>query len=96
MPLRMQVLLTVAAGEQTIYHSDENSTDTSVRLETVIITDSQRNQQALVQQVLPESYRGAIVVCQGADSPAVKLAIVEAVSRATGLGADSISVLKMK
>ena len=49
-----------------------------------------------VQQVLPESYRGAIVVCQGADSPAVKLAIVEAVSRATGLGADSISVLKMK
>ena len=93
---RVQVLLTVAAGEQTIYHSDENSTDTSVRLETVIITDSQRNQQALVQQVLPESYRGAIVVCQGADSPAVKLAIVEAVSRATGLGADSISVLKMK
>lgn len=93
---KVQVLLTVATGEQTIYHSDENSTDTSVRLETVIITDSQRNEQALVDQVLPPTYRGAIVVCQGADSAAVKLAIVEAVSRATGLGADSISVLKMK
>lgn len=93
---KVQVLLTVAAGEQTIYHSDENSTDTSVRLETVIITDSQRNEQALVSQVVPPTYRGAIIVCQGADSAAVKLAIVEAVSRATGLGADNISVLKMK
>ena len=93
---KVQVLLTVATGAHTIYHSDENSTDTSVRLETVIITDSQRNEQALVSQVVPPTYRGAIIVCQGADSPAVKLAIVEAVSRATGLGADSISVLKMK
>lgn len=93
---KVQVLLTVAAGEMTIYHSDENSTDTSVRLETVIITDSQRNQQALISQVLSPTYRGAIIVCQGADSAAVRLAIVEAVSRATGLGADNISVLKMK
>lgn len=93
---KVQVLLTVAAGEMTIYHSDENSTDTSVRLETVIITDSQRNQQALISQMLPPTYRGAIIVCQGADSAAVRLAIVEAVSRATGLGADNISVLKMK
>ena len=93
---RVQVMLAVSAGEQTLYQTDENSTDTTVRKETVIITDSQRNQHALVSQVLPQRYCGAIVVCQGADNPAVKLAIVEAVCRATGLGADSISVLKMK
>ena len=93
---KVQVLLTVAAGEEVIYHQDENSTETSIRVETVVITDSSRNQQALISQVLPETYRGAIVVCQGADQPAVKLAVVEAVSRATGLGADQISVLKMK
>jgi stage III sporulation protein AG len=36
------------------------------------------------------------VVCQGADDPVVKLLIVDAVSKVTGLGADKISVMKMK
>ena len=39
---------------------------------------------------------GAIVVCQGGDNATVRLAIIEAVSNVTGLGADKISVLKMK
>ena len=91
---KVQVLLSVAVGEQVIYQTDTDGT--GVRKETVIITDSERNQQALVSQVLPEAYRGAIVVCQGGDSPAVRLAVVEAVRRATGLGADCILVLKMK
>lgn len=93
---KVRVLLTVSAGETIVYQTDSDSGSTQVRKETVIITDSDRNQQALIQQVLPESYRGAIIVCQGGDSAAVKLAVVEAVSRATGLGADQISVLKMK
>ena len=60
------------------------------------MTDGQRGQTGLVRQVLPATYRGAVVVCQGADDPRIRLAIVEAVSMATGLGADRISVLKMK
>jgi stage III sporulation protein AG len=39
---------------------------------------------------------GAIVVCQGGDQPTVRLAILDAVSKVTGLGADKISILKMK
>ena len=46
--------------------------------------------------VLSPTYLGAVIVCQGGDSPTVKLAIVEAVSNATGLSADKITVLKMK
>jgi hypothetical protein len=41
-------------------------------------------------------YQGAVVLCQGAADAAVRLAVVEAVSKATGLGADKICVLKMK
>ncbi len=97
---KVKVLLTVAAGETTLYHSDQdtNSGDgtSSVRQETIIIADSDRNQQPLISQVIPPKYRGAVIVCQGADTPAVKWAIVEAVSKATGLGTDQISVLKMK
>lgn len=41
-------------------------------------------------------YLGAVVVCEGADAAAVRLAVTEAVSSFTGLGADKITVLKMK
>lgn len=95
----VEVMLTVAAGEQTVYQTDEDITggvDGSSRSDTVIITDAERTQSGLISQVNPPKYQGAIIVCQGAESPAVRLAIVEAVSRVTGLGADRISVLKMK
>lgn len=97
---KVQVMLTVSVGETTIYQYDEQisgSLETpSIRKETVIITDSSRNQSPLITQVLSPTYRGAVIVCQGAEDPQVKLAIVEAVGKATGLGADRISVLKMK
>lgn len=97
---KVQVLLTVKAGESTVYQTDEDvntsETGSSIRKETVIITDSDRNQQPLVVQTLPPEYLGAVVVCQGAENAAVRLAVVEAVCKATGLGADKISVLKMK
>ena len=97
---KVEVMLTIQTGETTYYQRDEDinggNETSSVRQETVILTDSQRNQYPLVTQVLPPKYQGAIIVCQGADQPTVKWAIVEAVSKATGLGADQISILKMK
>ena len=96
----VRVLLSTASGEKTIYQTDSDTSisgdDTSTKSETVILTDSQRNERGLVSQVIPEKYLGAIVVCQGADNPSVKLAITQAVSKITGLGADAICVLKMK
>lgn len=94
---RVRVLLTLQGGEQTVYQSNKSvDADGSVNCQTVVLTDSDRDQQGLVQQVLAPEYRGAIVLCQGAGDPAVRLAVVEAVSDATGLSTDRISVLKMK
>lgn len=96
---KVQVMLTMASSEQKVYQEDTDLSGGGVdssRYDTVIIKDSQGNELGLIQQVISAKYQGAIVVCQGAGKPAVKLAIVEAVSRATGLGADQISVLKMK
>ncbi len=97
---KVKVLLTVSTGETTVYHSDEDvstsENSSTVRKETVIITDSEKNQKPLITQVIPATYKGAVIVCQGADNPSIKWAVVEAVSKATGLGADQISVLKMK
>ena len=97
---KVKVLLSLHAGEKTLYQTDQDSStgadSGSVRYETVIVTDGDRAQHGLVQQTVAPEYRGAIVVCQGADDVSVRLAIVEAVSNATGLGTDRISVLKMK
>ena len=96
---KVQVMLTVAEGEKIMYQTDEDlaSGDSGTsRWDTVIITDADRGQSGLIHQVIPPVYRGAIVVCQGAQNATVRLAIVEAVSKITGLGADKISVVKMK
>lgn len=97
---KVMVLLSVEKGESITYQTDVTASQTEKgsdnRSQTVIVTDAQRNESGLVYQKIPPTYQGAIILAQGADQPRVKLAIVEAVSKATGLGANEISVLKMK
>ena len=97
---KVQALLTLSAGEETVYQTDEDisSDDTSVtsKIKTVIVTTSEKAQTGLVKQINPPQYLGAVILCEGGDSPSVRLAIIDAVSKITGLGADKISVLKMK
>ena len=96
----VKVLLTEATGEEIYYQTNDNNNTgentNSKNADTVIITDAQRNQSGLIRQINPPAYQGAVVVCQGADNPTVQLAIVDAVSKVTGLGANRISVFKMK
>lgn len=97
---KVEVVLTASAGEEVIYQTNNDSStgdaNTHEKSNTVTITDAQRNQTGLIRQVNPERYLGAIILCQGADDPGICLAIVDAVSKATGLGSNKISVLKMK
>ena len=97
---KVRVLLTEAAGAETIYQTDEDSSTASdsdrLRVETVIISNASREEQGLIRSITPPVYLGAIIVCQGGDSPTVRLSIVEAVSNVTGISSDRITVLKMK
>lgn len=96
----VSVLLTQAAGEETVYQTnDQTSSDesgNSSRRETVLISGSSREETGLIRQIKAPTYLGAVIVCQGADNASVRLAVVEAVRSATGLTTDRISVLKMK
>lgn len=96
----VRVLLTVAVGEETVFQTNEDvsvdADSSSTQISTVTISTSDRDEYGLVRLTNPPVYKGAIIVCQGADDPQIQLAIVDAVSKATGLGADRISVLKMK
>ena len=92
----VQVLLTEESGRQTLYQTDIQSDDSRRTEDTVLVEDAARTESGLVRQTLEPKYRGAVVLCDGADQSAVKLAIVEAVGCVTGLGADRICVLKRK
>ena len=97
---KVSVLLTQAAGEETLYQTNENvSSDeggNNSRRETVLISGSGREETGLIRQVKAPTYLGAVIVCQGADNASVRLAVVDAVRSATGLTTDRISVVKMK
>ena len=93
---KVQVLLTEFRGTETVFQEDTDRADTSDRSDTVILTGSDREEEGLIRQINPPVYLGALIVCQGGDDPSVKLAIVEAVMRLTGLRSTEISVLKMK
>lgn len=84
------VMLTESSGEEVVYQTDGEGGD------TVLVSDAQRNEQGLVRTREPPTYLGAIIVCEGADSASVRLAVVEAVANVTGLGTDRITVLKME
>ena len=89
---KVQVLLSVKVGEEVLYQTDGDSD----KQNTVIVSGSDRSESGLIQQIIPPKYKGAIVLCQGADKPTVCLAITNAVSKVTGLDSSKISVLKMK
>ncbi len=97
---RVQVMLTEAAGAETIYKTDEHISsggeNASSQKDTVTITDENRAENGLITQIIPPRYQGALIVCQGADDPNVRLAITEAVVSLTGLKTDRITVVRMK
>lgn len=92
----VEVLLTEDRSEERVYQIDEDGTIENIHRKTVLVTTAAKEDTGLLRQVLYPKYRGAVVICEGAEDPKVRLAIVEAVKSATGLTADHITVLKMK
>ena len=93
---RVKILLTQQEGAKTLYQNDEVRTEKESRTDTILITDSSRKESGLIRQIIPPVYRGAVVLCQGADDARIRLQIMEAVKSVTGLSSDRITVLKMK
>lgn len=96
----VKVLLTLAEGTAYEYQSDlqETSDETKQQLqsETVLVARGSGQEEPVMVRSRYPVYRGAVVLCSGADSAAVRLDVVNAVSSVTGLGSDKISVIKMK
>ena len=95
----VRVLLTLESGAEATYQTDRQRSskgeEQELTEETVLVSDNGEQKPVVIKTTYPV-YKGAVVVCQGADSASVKLNIVRAVSSLTGLGSDKITVVKMK
>lgn len=93
---RVEVMLTCGESETLVFQTDtRQSQDT--REETTVFSTGQSSQKTPVAvKTVKPPWRGAVIVCDGAQRASVRLAVIEAVSALTGLGSDKISVIKMK
>ncbi|NLU23509.1 MAG: stage III sporulation protein AG [Clostridiales bacterium] len=94
---KVQVMLTLKSGTELhlAEDSDEKSgNESQTKTETVIINRGSGTQDIVVTKRIYPEYQGAVVVCQGADTPSIRLAVTEAVRALTGLSTDKISVVK--
>lgn len=100
---KVRVMLTVKGSDVTFYQTDTEQTSeelsegsrSSIQHKTVIMNGSgEYDKPAVVKTEFP-TFQGALIVSEGADNAAVRLALVSAVSSLLGLGTDKISVMKM-
>ena len=90
------VILTLKEGPKQVLAQEGSATETTRETAPVLASRGGGIQEPVTVQEMGPSYLGALVVAQGAGDPSVKLALTQAVSALTGLGADKISVCKGK
>lgn len=97
---QVRVMLSIAESSEIVYQTDleeEYRENDILRQEHTVLADlTGSDEMPLSRKTIAPVYRGAIVVAEGGDRPAVCLDLVHAVSSLTGLGADKITVVKMK
>lgn len=88
-----RVVLSLHSGSRQVLAQDtQRGAEGDSSSSTVTLGRGSGSQEVVPLQTVAPQFRGALVVCQGGDDPAVCLRIVEAVSALTGLGSDKISV----
>ena len=86
-----RVVLSLRSGSRQVLAQDRQQDGSGASAQTVTVGSSSDRQVVPVQTVAPE-FRGALVVCTGADDPKVRLEVTKAVCVLTGLGTDCVCV----
>lgn len=100
----LSLMLTVDGGGEYALAQDESSSsrhggaesaEQTRKTETVVLGSGSGAGVVVTQSRYPE-FIGALVVCEGGGSSAVRLAVTQAVSALTGLPSDRITVVRGK
>lgn len=97
---RVSLLLSLEESEEAVYAVDTRRSSTGTDSQSderslAVLSDGGYGETPVTLKRRSPSFRGAVVLCDGAESDAVRLAVTQAVSVACGMGADKVSVLKM-
>ena len=100
---RVKVMLTAKGSSRSLYAYNEDKSmsrsdgsQTSDIRSSLVCTGGSGSQQPVAVGTDGPEYRGALIVCDGADDPRIRLEMTQAVTSLTGIGADSIVISKMK
>lgn len=97
---QVSLLLSIEGTEETVYASNirESTSGESNNVyekDLSVLSDSSYGEEPVKIKSISPTFRGAVVLCEGAANVSVKYSITEAVSAACGLSMDKISVLQM-
>lgn len=88
-----RVVLTLSGGSRRVLAQDtERGGDGGSASTTVTLGRGSGQQEVVALQTVAPQFRGALVVSAGAEDPAVRLRLIQAVAALTGLGSDRVSV----
>lgn len=101
---RCEVLLSVDTGIERVFareqkeslHEREGERESDVETRPTTFSEGSGVEQPMLIKERTPRFRGAIVVCDGAERSEVQRRVLEAVMSLTGLGSDRVSVVKMK
>ena len=91
---KLRLMLTLQSGTRLTLAEDTQRDQDRTQREIVTLNRGSGNQEIVITNRFYPVYQGAVVVCQGADSSAVCLAVTETLQALTGLSSDRIRVAK--
>ncbi|MDO5142231.1 MAG: hypothetical protein Q4D31_04350 [Eubacteriales bacterium] len=97
---RVALMLSLDQTEEAVYAVDTRQTRSgddsrSDERDLALVSDGSYGQRPITVKRLLPTFRGAVVLCDGADDVQVRLAVTQAVGTVCGIGADKVTVLKM-
>lgn len=98
---KLELMLTLESTGEAVYASNTresvNGEYAGSREQTLtVVSGSGYEQKPVTVKELYPRFRGAVVLCEGADNIHVRSAVIEAVSTLCGIGTDKVAVLKME
>jgi stage III sporulation protein AG len=104
---RVEVMLSLESDMEYVYAdeysrsydekgADAPSTSVEENMSYKTVRQSDGSEAPVMLTRVYPKYKGAVVVCDGAESAGVRLMVVKAVCTLTGLTTDRVSVVKMK
>ena len=92
---RTKVMITLNSGDENVYATEDKDGEKTYERNYVVVKQDGDENGMLLRVEEPE-IRGVAVVCEGADSAAVKQEIINTVTAVLGVGTNRVNIAKMK